>query len=171
MVGAVRKYNHRVLAVPGNCDYPEVDAYLRDEGINLHRRSVVVEGVTFVGLGGSLPCPARTPNEYSEKDFEVLLAEAAFSVRRENPLVLVTHQPPRETMADRLVNGLHVGSESVRVFISKMQPVLCLTGHVHEGRSIDCIGRTRGVNPGPLWAGSYAYAHVGRNAAEIEIRP
>ncbi len=101
----------------------------------------------------------------------MLLAEAAFSVRRENPLVLVTHQPPRETMADRLVNGLHVGSESVRVFISKMQPVLCLTGHVHEGRSIDCIGRTRGVNPGPLWAGSYAYAHVGRNAAEIEIRP
>ena len=28
VVSKVRKYNDRILAVPGNCDYPEVDAYL-----------------------------------------------------------------------------------------------------------------------------------------------
>lgn len=44
VIQAVRKYNGRILAVPGNCDYPEVDAYLAGEGVNLHRRHVVVEG-------------------------------------------------------------------------------------------------------------------------------
>ncbi|MFQ5932395.1 MAG: hypothetical protein ACE5MM_08305 [Nitrospiraceae bacterium] len=83
----------------------------------------------------------------------------------------MTHQPPRETVTDRLRNGLHVGSESVRTFIKRMQPILCLTGHIHEGRGIDSIGRTTVVNPGPLWTGSYAYARVSRRAVEVEIRP
>lgn len=171
VVRAIRKYSDRVLAVPGNCDYPEVDAYLRGEGINLHRRCVVVEGVAFVGIGGSLPCPGRTPNEFSEEDFEAFLAEAGSAVHPYDPLVLVTHQPPRGTVTDRIWNGLHVGSESVRAFIIGMQPVLCLTGHIHEGRGVDSIGRTKVVNAGPLSTGGYVYARVGRNAAEVEIRP
>lgn len=171
VVRAIRKYNDGVLAVPGNCDYPEVDAYLRAEGINLHRRSVVVEGVAFVGIGGSLPCPGKTPNEFSEEDFDAFLVEAASTVHPYDPLVLVTHQPPRGTVADRVWNGLHVGSESVRAFVTRMQPVLCLTGHIHEGRGMDSIGRTRVVNPGPLSTGGYVYARVRRNAAEVEIRP
>ncbi|MFQ5932396.1 MAG: metallophosphoesterase [Nitrospiraceae bacterium] len=77
VVRAVRQYTDRVLAVPGNCDYPEVEAYLSHEGVNLHRRSVVIAGFAFLGVGGSLPCPGRTPNEYSEKEIEAFLAEAA----------------------------------------------------------------------------------------------
>lgn len=171
VVRAVRQYADRVLAVPGNCDYPDVEAHLSHEGINLHRRSVVVDGVAFLGVEGSLPCPGKTPNEYSEKEIEAFFAEATPTVHPDDALILVTHQPRRETVTDRLRNGLHVGSESVRAFITRMQPILCLTGHIHEGRGIDSIGGTTVVNTGPLWAGSYAYVCLNRRAVEVEIRP
>jgi len=171
VVRAVQKYNDRVLAVPGNCDYPEVDAYLTREGINLHRRSILVEGIAFLGVGGSLPCPGKTPNEYSEENFEAFLQEAAAGLGMEVPVILVSHQPPRDTVADRIRNGFHVGSESVRAFITEVQPMLCFTGHIHEGRGMDSIGRTKVVNPGPLWMGRYAYATVSEEIAELQIRP
>jgi uncharacterized protein len=171
VVKAVRRHNTRVLAVPGNCDPRAVDTYLTREGINLHRRSVVVDGVAFVGVGGSLPCPGRTPNEYSEEEMAAILAEGFDRVHPSDPLVLVTHQPPRGTVADRLPTGIHVGSASVRAFVERVQPVLCLTGHIHEGRGLDTIGRTPVVNPGPFWMGGYTYARISRTGAEVEIRP
>jgi Icc-related predicted phosphoesterase len=67
--------------------------------------------------------------------------------------------------------GRHVGSESVRAFIETVQPLLCFTGHIHEGRGMDSIGRTKVVNPGPLWTGNYAYARVSGDNAEVEVRP
>ena len=170
VVGAVRKYNDRIYAVPGNCDYPEVDAYLTREGINLHRRSIVMNGIAFVGIGGSLPCPGKTPNEFSEKDFETFLVEASSGLSPDVPIILVSHQPPRDTVTDLARIGRHVGSESVRAFISKTQPILCLTGHIHEARGMDSIGRTKIVNPGPLWKGGYAYAAVRLGVPEVEIR-
>ncbi len=171
IVRAVRKYNSRILAVPGNCDYPEVDAYLTREGINLHRKSTLIDGIAFLGVGGSLPCPGRTPNEYSDRDFEAFLAEAASDLRPDAPVILISHQPPRNTVNDLAGIGRHVGSESVRAFIETVQPLLCFTGHIHEGRGMDSIGRTKVVNPGPLWTGNYAYARVSGDNAEVEVRP
>ena len=171
IVRAVRKYNNRILAVPGNCDYPEVDAYLTREGINLHRKSTLIDGIAFLGVGGSLPCPGRTPNEFSDRDFEAFLAEAAFNLKPDAPVILMSHQPPRNTVTDLAGIGRHVGSESVRAFIETVQPLLCFTGHIHEGRGMDSIGRTKVVNPGPLWTGNYAYARVSGDNAEVEIRP
>jgi hypothetical protein len=170
VVKAARRYNDRILAVPGNCDYPEVDAYLVREGISVHRRGVVIDGVAFLGVGGSLPCPGKTPNEFSEEHFKAFLAEAASGLPPAHPLVLVTHQPPLGTVTDRVRNGRHVGSESVRLFIEHIQPVLCLTGHIHEGRGMDTIGRTPVVNPGPLSRGGYVYARIGQRLEELEIR-
>ena len=171
VVAAVRKYNNRVLAVPRNCDYPEVDTYFSQEGINLHRKSTVINGVAFLGVGGSLPCPGKTPNEFSDRDFEVFLASAASDVGPDAPLILVSHQPPRDTVTDLARIGRHVGSQSVRMFIEAVQPLICFTGHIHEGRGIDSIGRTTVINPGPLWTGSYACARVRGKVAEVEIRP
>ena len=171
VVRAVRNYNNRVLAVPGNCDYPEVDAYLIQEGINLHRRSRVINGVAFLGVGGSLPCPGKTPNEFSDREFETFLAEAASELSPGTPVILVSHQPPRDTVTDFARIGRHVGSQSVRVFIETAQPLICFTGHIHEARGIDSIGRTTVINPGPLWTGSYACARIRGEVAEVEIRP
>ena len=170
VVHAVRAHNHRILAVSGNCDCPDVDTYLTEEGINLHAGHVVIDGAALVGVGGSLPCPAPTPNETSEEGLAQALARGVEGVADGVPVVLVSHQPPRDTYADKIRSGDHVGSVEVRRFIEERQPPVCFTGHIHEGRGIDEIGGTKIVNPGPLSQGAYAYAEVSDGLDVVEIR-
>ncbi|NLG51022.1 MAG: hypothetical protein GX552_13025 [Chloroflexi bacterium] len=170
VVSAVRRYNQHLLAVPGNCDYAEVAAYLTEQGINLHARHVINNGIAFVGVGGSLPAPRPTPNEYDEEEIEAFLAQAVTDLPANTPLVLVTHQPPYDTVADLASIGRHVGSRAIRRFIGTHQPLVCFTGHIHEGRGMDTIGSTRIVNPGPLRYGGYAYAKIESGQAAIELR-
>jgi hypothetical protein len=171
VVEAVREVNPNVLAVPGNCDYPDVAAYLADEGINLDARREARGGVAFVGLGGSIPCPVHTPNEYSESQLARRLEEAAAGLEPEEAWVLLSHQPPRETAVDLAHGGRHVGSRSVRRFIEERRPLVCFTGHIHESRALDALGPTRIVNPGPFRAGGYAYAVLDEGGVEtIEVR-
>ena len=75
ILSALSKYNTSILAVPGNCDRPGVDDYLRTENINLSCNCVNINGLTFVGVGGSLPCPGNTPNEVSEEKFDICLKQ------------------------------------------------------------------------------------------------
>jgi Icc-related predicted phosphoesterase len=170
VVDSIRQVNSRILAVSGNCDYPGVEDYLRREGLNIHRRSVVLDSVGFVGVGGSLTCPGRTPNEASEDDFEQYLAEAVSELPPGIPMILVAHQPPFETLNDVTNIGKHVGSRSVRGFIERHQPLICFTGHIHEGIGVDAIGETKIVNPGPFRNGQYAYAKLGDCVEELDIR-
>jgi hypothetical protein len=59
----------------------------------------------------------------------------------------------------------------VRTYIETRQPLICFTGHIHEAKGIDRIGRTQIINPGPLWKGGYAYAEVeGGQIKTLEIR-
>jgi uncharacterized protein len=169
-VEAVRKYNRNILAVPGNCDTPEVEKYLTETGINIHCRSLVFKDFVFVGIGGSLACPGHTPKEYSEKQMEDMLEKASEGIGNDRPVILVSHQPPAETSLDAVYGGKHVGSRSVRDFIEKLQPLICFTGHIHEAAGLDSIGRTRIINPGPLKDGGYAYAEFGRDIKQLEIR-
>jgi putative phosphoesterase len=156
----LRQYNERVFAVPGNCDRPDVGQYLEDEGISLHGNCVNMDNVTFLGLGGSLPCPGRTPNELAEDEFEKLLQMCARNIRADMPVVLLTHQPPYGTRADLVGAGRHVGSTSIRRFIDDIKPDVCICGHIHEARSEDTAGKTIVLNPGPASQGFYAYVEV-----------
>jgi Icc-related predicted phosphoesterase len=171
VVRAVREYTKgRVLAVPGNCDHPEVDAYLTAERMNLHRKCVMVGGVAFLGVGGSLPCPNKTLTEFSETELAEFLKEASSDLDASVPVILVSHQPPYRTINDFARSGQHVGSMSVRSFMTQVQPMLCFTGHIHEGRGIDTIGKTRVINPGPFREGGYGYAEVSHQVEVVEIR-
>lgn len=170
VVDAVRRHNPRILAVPGNCDYPDVAAFLAQEGIGLHARQVVMDGVAFLGVGGSLPCPGRTPNEFTEEELGAFLEDAALELSRDLPWVLVSHQPPRDTIVDHARGGLHVGSTAVRDFIAQFEPVACFSGHIHEAAGTDAIGPTTLVNCGPLHVGRYAYAEITGGLDVLEIR-
>ena len=161
VVDAIAQYNPRILAIPGNCDYPEVSGYLAERGVSLEGRRMIIDGVGFIGVGGSLPCPGVTPNEMSEERFQTELEATSSKLPLGMPIVLVSHQPPYNTKADQIINGDHVGSRTVRQFIRDRQPLLCFTGHIHEGRSIDTIGRCQVINPGPLREGQYAWALLG----------
>jgi Icc-related predicted phosphoesterase len=91
-------------------------------------------------------------------------------------LVVVAHNPPKGTKLDQIVGGIHVGSPLIRAFIEDHEPLLVISGHIHESAAIDRLGRTTLVNPGSIKEGRYAVAEItgGRTAplavASIELK-
>jgi len=172
VIQAIRQYNSSILAVAGNWDKAEVERYLSTEGINLHRRHVLIEGLAFIGVGGALYSPNRSPNEISEAHFKLFLEDAVAGLEDTCPQILVCHQPPFQVQVDKTWSDLHIGSKMIRTFIEENQPLICFSGHVHEGVGIDEIGSTKVINPGPLWEGGrYAYAEiVNQRIVALEIR-
>lgn len=147
--------NKSILAVAGNLDQPDVAGYLEDLQISLHARGILAEGLGIMGLGGSNYTPFNTPYEFSEEELAAFLASGYAQIKDADNFILVSHAPPVKTSTDRLVNGKHVGSAAVRAFIEEKQPLLCLTGHIHESRAQDYLGRTLVLNPGMLKDGGY----------------
>lgn len=172
VVNAIRRFNTSILAIPGNWDGAPIDAYLTQEDINIHRRNTTLDGITFMGVGAALRSSyTYSPNEITEAAFKIFLEEARLNINETLPHVLVCHQPPFQTITDNAGANLHVGSQEVRAFIERTQPALCFTGHVHEAVGIDTIGKTKIINPGPIWQGRYAYAEIANNEiVTLEIR-
>lgn len=168
MIGLIRSFNPSVFAVSGNCDYPDAEEFLTEENICLNGLAKEFQGIAFYGLSGSLPCPGKTPHEYSEEEFEVFLRDLTFSSRL--PQIMVSHQPPYNTINDQVSPGVHVGSKSIRKFIEERQPLVCFTGHIHEGTGIDHIGNTAIVNPGPAGKGTYVLTEIlGGKIKRLEV--
>lgn len=129
-----------------------------------------MQDIAFVGVGGSL-ASNNSPNEISETEFESFLNESIEDLDKTYPLILVSHQPPIGTLTDKTWLNEHAGSKSVRSFIERRQPIICFTGHIHEGIGIDAIGVTKVINPGPVWKNQYAYAEVANGKVHcLEIR-
>ena len=144
-----------VLGVTGNCDGPHVDDALGQQGNSLIQESVEINGFTFVGF------PYSASND-SELNVPVHLTAIS-----DNKKVLVTHQPAWGTRVDLQASTRHKGSRAVRFFIEDHQPVLAISGHIHEARGIDQIGSTVLVNPGPFRNGCYAVIDLSDGA----VRP
>jgi putative phosphoesterase len=157
-----------VLAVHGNCDGRDVPELLEELGIGIHNRRVELKGAGFVGIGGSNITPFNTVWELTEDEISEILT------RNYKPGdVIVSHVPPKDTKADRVHSGLHVGSTALREFIESKQPPLVVTGHIHEARSVDNLGGTTIVNPGPLFRGYYAvieFDEKRKAVKDIELR-
>ncbi len=158
-----------VLGVAGNCDRAGVEDWLAAESMSLHGRHVVHEGVAFLGCGMSLPCPGKTPGETTEEGLADVLARATDHLDVSLPKVLVCHQPPKGTKVDAVAAGNHVGSLAVRGFIEREEPVLVVTGHIHEARCVDTLGPTTIVNAGPASAGNLARIAVEGRKARAEL--
>lgn len=170
VVAALRRLCPELLAVAGNCDLPEVEGYLGAEGINLHGRAVERGGLVFAGLGRGLASPFKTPNEVPEPAFAAALAELAEALPAGRPFVLLTHQPPLDTLNDTLPNGLHVGSQSLRGFIAARRPLAAFCGHIHEAVGVDRSLGLEVVNPGSARDGHCALAAFeGARPPEIKM--
>jgi Icc-related predicted phosphoesterase len=160
IIAGIAQYQTNILAVTGNCDYPEVEHYLSKEGISIHLKSAIYNGIGFIGAGGSLPCPGRTPNEVTEEEMEAFLALAHASLYGTLPFVLVVHHPPVNTSTDLIKTGMHVGSVSVRQAIEDHKPIFCSCGHIHEARGNDKVNDTTVINPGSFKEGNYALVKI-----------
>lgn len=157
--------NPKILAVAGNCDRRSVDAYLSERGLNLHAQLREMEGRWFAGLGGSLSGPAPTPNTYTEGELRGALGRLMSST---GTFVLVSHQPPFDTVADRIASERHVGSRAVREYIESSRPLLCLTGHIHEAVGHQELFGCHVVNPGPFSQGRYGVIEI-RPSSEVRV--
>jgi Icc-related predicted phosphoesterase len=166
----LERYSKRILAIPGNCDRPEVGALLSERGLSLDQRAVEVGGLWLAGLGGSLPCPGRTLLEYSEQELAQALKVLGDEISEGWPFILVCHQPPQGTKLDKVFGGLHVGSRAIREFIEKRKPLACFCGHIHEASGRDEIGGTIIVNPGPLHKGGYILCGWHETRLKVEIK-
>jgi len=142
------------LAVPGNCDPPEILKTFDRLAVNLHARRTVTAEHTFVGIGGANPTPFGTPFELSEPDIENTLRQVM-----EPRSILVSHAPPNGYV-DVVHSGAHVGSTAIRTVIEEFEPRLVLCGHIHEGRGIAHHGRTTIVNVGPAMEGHSALVEI-----------
>jgi Icc-related predicted phosphoesterase len=126
-----RRYNSRIFAVAGNCDSQGVEAWLSRQELNLHARCVSIGQLTLVGLGGSLPTPAGSTPNEYTEDDLRFFLDEAAKCLPEDSTLLL------------------------------VSPAVCFTGHIHEGRGVDKIGKTKIINPGPLHHGGYAMAEIG----------
>jgi Icc-related predicted phosphoesterase len=157
------EYVSTILAIPGNCDPKEVINKIDEsEAICIHDDVIEHGNIVMYGFGGSNPTPFNTPGEMDEDTLydsikSVLDSKDIESIKTPSEhfpygkiSILVTHAPPKDTRADKISDGAHVGSESVRRIIEEYQPRLNICGHIHEARAFDMLDETIVINPGAL---------------------
>ena len=157
----------KVYCAPGNDDMDEVDEIVKSS-----KHVMLVEGqITqlddhheMIASGWS----NRTPwDTHREEDEEQLAARyEAMTSKLKNPKTAIfnIHVPPYKSQLDEAPeldkdlrpvlagNSMKpVGSTALRESIEKVQPLLGLHGHIHEGRGAARIGKTLCINPGSMY--------------------
>ncbi|HJO56284.1 MAG TPA: metallophosphoesterase [Candidatus Scalindua sp.] len=155
VIEEIMKYNKNILAQLGNLDQPGANDYLTEKGINLHRNGFIRDDIGIFGVGGSNPTPFNTPTEFSEDEIETFLLDGINKVKGSTFKIMVPHMPPKDTKLDIISASVHVGSQSIRDFILKHKPDIALSGHIHEARGSDTIGKTLAFNAGMFREGGY----------------
>jgi Icc-related predicted phosphoesterase len=112
-----------------------------------------------------MPGPIDTPYEISEHQIEAFLEQ--LPVDAAQPLILVSHQPPHNTVADRAMKMKHVGSRRLSEWIKAQQPLLVLSGHIHESFGHKVYGHSHVINPGAFKDGRYAVVDVDPGSGEV----
>jgi uncharacterized protein len=130
----------RTIAVPGNIDTPDVvDGIAHSKAENIDHRIVTIATIPFIGIGG------RPPTHIATTIIETASGKQPLGDLVDSQTVLVTHVPPYKTV-DRMSLGPHGGNKDLRRLIENTQPLLVLSGHIHEDPGIAKIGQTTVVN-------------------------
>lgn len=131
-----------VLAIRGNSDRTKVNRLIETSATisSLHLKEVMLKGISFIGINGTLPLPFRSRLCLREKD----------RIKQLEPLttrdsVLVVHPPPWGLL-DEVFGRFHAGCRSLTSLICRTQPRLVICGHIHEGRGTASMGNSTIVN-------------------------
>jgi len=135
--------------------------------VNCEERVVQVDDkYPMANCGYSNPTPWDTPREVEEEVLEVHLERAVQGIEDFTSAIFNMHVPPYDCTLDEcpkldwstdppspiviagVAQSAAVGSTAVRKIIDKYQPLLMLTGHIHESRGLVKLGRTTVINPG-----------------------
>ena len=131
-----------VLTVRGNMDAQETERLLEQcsNVTSLHQKKVTINGVSFVGMGGTIPVPFSSRICLREKQMIEVMDHL---IRVDS--VLVVHPPPYGTL-DEGFGNIHAGSRGLRRLILEKQPKLLICGHIHEKPGWALIEKTLVVN-------------------------
>lgn len=173
VLDALIKKHDEIYAVLGNCDEPEFIEELENAGINAERTLNYTGGIAIVGSGGGSKFTGKTPNEREEDD---LLSDFNILNQKEfegdySNVILISHNPPKDTKCDAVNENLHAGSAKFRTLIEEKKPLAVVTGHIHEGVGIDKIGETLIMNSGCFGEnGTYGIIEVEKNNGKWQIK-
>ena len=136
--------NIPILIIPGNHESEEEIEDLAKKHKNLidiNKKIVEINNFQFFGFGSG---GFSQKNIEFEKQFEKIKSK----IKDNNKFIFVSHQPPYQTNLDKIQDE-HVGSKSIRKFIEFTNPILVISGHIHESEhSEDKIKKSRLINPG-----------------------
>lgn len=167
----ISSYNIPVVVIPGNCDPNTIHTHLdNSKAVNIHGKSTTIKNVGICGFGGSNVTPFNTPMEFGEVEIYEELGKIMVQMKDQDIKILVTHAPPLNTNADKLPDGSHVGSESIRKIIEEHKPDINICGHIHEAQSIDKIGQTWVLNPGQIMTGGACLIQIDDESNDIDSK-
>jgi len=169
VIDDVRRACPSVLALPDNLDKRDVIPFLESEGVALHGKGLVRDGVAIFGCGGSNITPFNTPTELTEDEIYQTLMRGYQTVKDHRPLLMICHPPPFDTKCDRIMSGKPVGSTAARRFIEEIKPDVCISGHVHESAGVDHIGPTTVLNAGPFKGGGYIVVNTREHGLDARL--
>jgi Icc-related predicted phosphoesterase len=171
LLNRVYAINTNIYAQIGNMDRAEITDYLDEKGWNIHAKGQqLAENIGIMGVGYSTPTPFRTPSEVPDAMLGQWLNLGYEQIKHLPKLILVAHDPPYGSKTAELPSGENVGNQSVLEFIRRVQPDICLTGHIHEADTEDYIGKTKVINPGMLGMGGYAVIRLKNDKLEADLR-
>jgi Icc-related predicted phosphoesterase len=171
VIDSLASFNENILAVAGNCDLKAAGQYLDERSMNVHGKALIQGNLCCVGVSGSLPCSGATPQEQGEDEFAQVLKQAIQSFSGEFcNLVVMSHQPAYGTAVDTLRGGKYCGSHAIRQFIERHEPLLAISGHIHEAAGVDTLGKTTLVNPGPFRSGYYAVVTFEEGQVTVQLK-
>jgi Icc-related predicted phosphoesterase len=158
-----------IYFVPGNMDSIDLVNWAGEGSVRgLHGRCEYLGGIGLLGLGGSPRGAFATPIEYTEQVAAEIL-DGALKSFHGGSLILVSHCPPRDSEVDQVSTGRHIGSVAVRQFVERIQPMLVVSGHVHEAKGEGKIGPTVLLNPGPARSGNYARVNIDNSVVKLSL--
>ena len=162
-VDILKKIKSKVYVIPGNCDPRDLPQSVSDVAVDMHKKAVTIDGHKIVGLGGSNITIFGTPFELEEDEiYDSLKANA------EKGMILMTHAPS-EGILDEIPSGLHVGSPAIKRIVDEYQPILAMSGHIHEAIGCKIINGTTFVNPGPAKEGYSAVVTVEGDKVDVKM--
>jgi len=175
----------KIYCSPGNDDMDEVDDIIRTS-----KRVLLVEGLVsqlddhheMIASGWSNITPWDTHREENEDQLKVRYEAMTSQLKNPHNAIFNVHVPPYKSQLDEAPeldkdmrpvlagNSMKpVGSTALRAAIEKVQPLLGLHGHIHEGRGTTRIGKTLCINPGSMYEQGTllgALVNLGKNKIE-----
>ena len=154
LIGPFVKAKKEVLLIPGNHETLATTNLLTE----LYPKTKSIHGYSIkkgdLGIFGAGYEPSTGPFSADDKTIFNTLKKGHIGIAGSKKSIMVTHAHPRGSKAE--FSGFP-GSNAVRKAITKFNPDILISAHIHEaGGLTENIGKTKVI-------------HVGRNAAIFEI--